>query len=342
MIKNFVLLILVLSLLFCGCQIFQSEDGSGDQTKIESIDSLEIITNLIIQDSSNYRLYSKRASLHLKKGQIDPAFRDLSYAIDMNPKDPDLFILLGDVYFIIGDKDKCLSSYRKAGELDSKNIAPVLKLAETHLILQEYETAQKFIDIAINMDVNNPKAYYLQGIQSIETRDTANALLNLKIAGNLDSTYYETFMQIGAIYTALNDTTAIAYYKAALRAFPNEERAMFLIAISYQELGNYNEALRIYQQIIDLYPTNKVAFYNMGYINMVEMLDFEAAKDYFRQAINLDPSYVEAVYNIGRIYEESGDYDLARNQYKQALELKTNYPLAIDGLNRLDNLKIAN
>ena len=176
----------------------------------------------------------------------------------------------------------------------------------------------------------------------METRDTVNALLNLKIAGNIDTTYYEAYMQIGSLYNALKDTLAIAYYKAALKAIPNDEQAMYLLAFSYQQKGNFDEALTYYQKLTALYPTNVLAYYNSGYINMVEIMDFEAAKDAFRQAILLDPAYVEAVYNLGRIYEETGDIDLARQQYKQALELETNYPLAIEGLNRLDDLSISN
>lgn len=331
-----------LTLLLTGCQSEISNKDQKNNSSIQAVDSIDLVTNQIKLDSTNADLFATRSRLYLKKGKVDPAFRDISYAIDKNPNDPGLFILLGDIYFITGQKENCLSSYRKAGAMDPKSLIPVLKLAETHLILQEFETAAQFIDIALNLDINNPKAYYLRGIQRMEMGDTTLALRNLKIAGNLDSNYYETFMQIGTIYSYLNDTSAIDYYKAALKAQPEEERALFMLGYSYQEKGDYDKAISIYQKINELYPANKRAFYNSGYISMVEMRDFEVAKDAFRQAIAIDPSYVEAVYNLGRIYEETGDFDLARNQYRQALELKTNYPLAIDGLNRLDDLQYSN
>jgi tetratricopeptide (TPR) repeat protein len=338
-IKNLGLGLILMSIVFAGCQSRLSDQNQKADAVTQAVDSIEIVTNLIKQDSADSELFEIRSRLFLKNGQIDPAFRDLSYAIDKNPNDPELFILLGDIYFITGQKENCLSSYRKAGALDPKSLVPVLKLAETHLIMREFETAEQFIDIALNMDINNPKAYYLRGIQKMETGDTTLALTNLKIAGNLDSTYYETFMQIGTLYTSLNDTTAIDYYKAALKALPDEERALFMLGFTYQSMGDFEKAIAIYRKVNELYPSNKRAYYNSGYINMVEFRDFEIAKDDFRQAIAIDPSYVEAVYNLGRIYEETGEYDLARNHYRQALELRTNYPLAIDGLNRLDDLQ---
>jgi tetratricopeptide (TPR) repeat protein len=77
----------------------------------------------------------------------------------------------------------------------------------------------------------------------------------------------------------------------------------------------------------------------MGYISLVEIHDVDGAINLFQQAVAAAPGYYEAVYNLGRAYEEKKMYHEARIQYKQALELKTNYPLAIDALNRLDEIQ---
>lgn len=339
MIRFINILFFVFLLSVIGCQSGGSDKTADEEKAVTVADSVEVLTNLISFDSANYQLFSQRSRLYLKKGQVDQAFRDLSYAIDMNPTDPELFILLGDIYFIIGKKDNCLSSYRKATELDPQSEKPLLKLAETHLILKEYDQASSYINRTLILNVNNPVAYYLKGIYEMETGDTVSALLDLKIAGNLDTTYYESFMQIGVLYNAMNDSLAIDYYKLALKAIPDEERALFLMGVSYQNNNNFEQALETYQKIASLYPSNQFAFFNTGYIYMVEMMDFENAKEAFRQAIAIDPDYVDAVYNLGRIFEETGEYDLAKTQYRQALELETNYPLAIEGLNRLDNLR---
>lgn len=331
---NVFLFVFVLSVI--GCQSGGSDKTTDEEKAVTVADSVEVLTSLISLDSANYQLFSKRSRLYLKKGQVDQAFRDLSYAIDMNPTDPELFILLGDIYFIIGKKDNCLSSYRKAAELDPESETPLLKLAETHLILKEYDQASSYISRTLLLNINNPVAYYLKGIQEVEIGDTVSALLDLKIAGNLDTTYYESFMQIGVLYNAMNDSLAIDYYKLALKAIPDEGRALFLLGVSYQNNNNFEQALETYQKITSLYPSNQFAFFNTGYIYMVEMMDFENAKEAFRRAIAIDPNYVDAVYNLGRIFEETGEYDLAKTQYRQALELETNYPLAIEGLNRLD------
>lgn len=319
-----------------GCQTGGSNSNPESEQENAPVDSLQVLTRMIKEDSLNFKYYADRARIYVQKGEVDPALRDLNKAIELKPDDAGLFVLLGDVYFIIGKKEGSLTSYKKALRMEPENMAPVVKLAETYLILKDYEEAAKYIDLMISKDVNNKKAYYLKGIQLMETGDTAQALINLKIAGNLDSTYYEAFMQTGSLYTAKKDSLAIDFYKAALKARPDDERALLLLALSYQYNNNFDKALDTYQQIERLNPSNKTAFFNSGYIYMVEKQNFDSAVVAFQHAIDIDPSYVEAVYNLGRIYEEQGDYRAAKTQYKQALELETNYPLAVEGLNRLD------
>lgn len=336
MIRLFQIFFLVVLFSLVSCQSNNSKAKKDHDSEVAPTDSIQIFTQLIKKDSANYQLYAKRARMFTEKGQVDPALRDLNRAIELNPDDAGLFIILGDLYFIIGKKESCITSYKKALRLSPESVAPLIKLAETYLILKNYNEANKYIDLTLFNDVNNQKAYYLKGISLTESGDTANALINLKIAGNLDSTYYEAFMQTGSIYTAKNDSLAIDFYKAALKAKPDDERALLLLALSYQYSSNFDKALKTYKELNKVNPSNKTAYFNSGYIFMVEEREFDSAIEAFRQAINIDPAYVEAVYNIGRIYEEQGDYQAARDQYRQALKLKTNYPLAVDGLNRLD------
>ena len=341
MVRIPLLLSILFIIYFSGCNSLNKKTDNSDQN-ISGLDSVEIITNLISRDSTNYTLYKKRASLFLERGNLDPALRDIGSAIDMNREDPELFVMLGDIYFIIGQTDNAITSYKRAVALDPKLEKPILKLAETYIVLQQYDLALRYLDGAISTNVNSSKAFYLKGILKLETGDTLSALTNMKIAINVDSSNYEALMQTGGLLLSKNDSSASDYYKAVLKNQQTDESAMFFLALSYQNMGKFDIALDIYNEIGNLYPNNKSAFFNAGYIYLVEVLDFENAVRSFQTAIVIDPSYVEAVYNLGRTYEEMGRYDDARIQYTQAMELVSNYPLAIDGLNRLDEIQYSN
>jgi tetratricopeptide (TPR) repeat protein len=337
---RFTVFFVVIYLLLVSCEGDPARENNRQLKSITSLqDSILFFTDKISEDSADYHLYVRRAELFVKSGKIDPALRDINYALELNQDDPDVFILLGDVYFILGQTDNSLNSYKKAYTIDPGNARPLISLAEAYLVLQDYEVSRRYLDRAASIEVNHAKTYYLKGILDMETGDSTSALTNLKIAGNIDTLYFDAFMQTGALLSVMEDTSAGVYYKKALKVRPGDERAMFLTALSYQEKGDFNAALDLYEELIAIYPGNKNALFNSGYIYMVEMEDFEKAISYFRQAIVVDPGFVSAVYNLGRTYEASGMYEEARIQYRQALELQTNYSLAIEGLNRLDKIQ---
>jgi tetratricopeptide (TPR) repeat protein len=108
----------------------------------------------------------------------------------------------------------------------------------------------------------------------------------------------------------------------------------------YQENDQYDKALETYAILGRIDTTFKNAPYNTGYIYLVYLKDFQQAARFFSQAIKKDPGYAEAYYNRGFAYELSNQFDMARSDYKMTLKLKTNYQKAIDGLNRLDKMRL--
>lgn len=329
------ILISMLVITLGGCDQKQVNSNQQDHKAGSSIDSITLITNLIANDSANYKLFLKRAYLNLEEGKIDPAFRDVNTALDLEPKAPETFMLLSDLYFILGNVDNAVSALLKAAKLDPNDEQAYIKLAETYLLIKNHSMAQKSAERALSINIDNDQAYFLKGIVFMEQGDTTNAITNLRIAANLDTTNYEALIQLGSIYQNTKDTIALRYYFSALKVKPSDEFALFSIARYYQELGKYEDALIYYEKVNEISPQNMYAFFNKGYILLVENEDFENAEMAFQQAINIDPSYVEAVYNLGRTYEAQGLYADAATKYRHALDLYPNYPLAIDGLNRM-------
>ncbi len=335
--KNYmpILLLAIISIIGCDNQSHKSES-----TNTEQIDSIAFYSNLIIEDSLNERSFSKRARLYLQRGNIDPALRDIQAALKINPVNPELFIILSDIYQVLGQTDNSIASLKKAIKLNPKNVVPYLKLSETYLLLNDSRTAIRYADEAISHNRKNAESYYVKAMGLMEKKDTNNAITNLRISANLDSNNYMTYMQLAAIYTKRKDSLSKQYFNKALKINPGDERALYYLGMYYQEHKLYNKAIETFTKLTGNHPDNKRAFYNMGYIYLVEFEDLEKAKFMFETAISISPGYIEAVYNLGRTLEAMGDYNSARKQYWNAVEILPNYPLAVQGLNRLDDIQI--
>lgn len=321
---------LFIAFFFFSC----SDNNKVENTAID--DPIDFLTQEIAKDADNYKLYAQRASIYLEQGKLDPAFRDLNKALEINPNDSELYVILSDIYFVMGNKENSVSSLNKAASLDPESEIPLTKLSELYLLTGEYDKVHYFADKAILKNLDKAEPYYYKGMAFLETGDTANSLLNLKIATNRDTLNFAANMQIGAIYYSDNDSLSEVYLKRAIRNQPNNSSALYYLGMLYQDNKEFEKALNTYDKLINNTNSGKRAYYNSGYIYLVELNELDQAEEMFLAAISLDPGFVEAVYNLGRTYEAKSDFVLARQQYRKAIEILPNYPLAVQGLNRLD------
>lgn len=321
-------------ILLLGCT---PSSESRQTAAISGADSISLLTEEISQDSINAQRFILRAKLYLRNGNIDPALRDLNHALILEPQNPNLYLLLSDVYLILGQTENSLTSLRRAVSLNPDRVDSYLKTAEVYMLIGNAKAANEAVDRAISIDRDNAESHYLKGIALLMEGDTARAKVSLQISTKLRESNFMSYIQLASIAVAQNDTLAEYYLQQALLDQPQDERALFFMAMINQEKGDFDEAIRYFDQVIELYSLNKRAYYHAGYICLAEIADYSKAEGYFKSAIELDSTYVEAVYNLGRTYEALSDFKKARELYKTSLQLLPNYPLAVQGMNRLDD-----
>ena len=328
--------LVIISFVVTGLFSCTNQTSSVGAQEGSTVDSIVYYTQNIVSDSSNAQLFASRARLYLANGNLDPALRDLNRALALQPENPSLYQTLSDVYLVLGQTDNSLGALRKAISLNPDAVPPYLKLAEVYLLLDNPRAAIGAVDQAISLNGDNAESYYIKGISLLKSGDTLNAILNLKISVRVDEANFMSYMQLASIAVSQDDTLSIYYLKQALKDQPQDERALFFLGMTLQEKRDFEQALDYFQQVVELYPLNKRAFYHAGYLCLVELSRPNEAVEYFGQAVALDSNYVEAVYNLGRSYEEISDEQQARKLYKKALIVLPNYPLAVQGMNRLD------
>jgi tetratricopeptide (TPR) repeat protein len=293
----------------------------------------------VASDSLNPEAFHRRAQYLIHTGDFNSALSDMNKAIQLNSRDSRYFVTLSDIYLAKGMVRNCLEALQKAELLDPSNNDALLKTAELYFILKDYENTFLYIKKAVDLDRQNPVAYFIAGYARMEKGDTSGAIRDLQTAVDQDQGYYEALVELGVIFSARRDPLAIGYFKRATDVEPNREEAYYLLAFTYQEMMELEKAIETYQKLLAINPQYKEAHYNLGYIHQVYLERFREAIGYFTEAIDIDPSYADAYYNRGYCFELSGEAANARKDYQQALSLVTNHELAIRGMNRLDALK---
>lgn len=336
-------LILVWALFISSLLMFSCHPATEKKTGTEKNPSalpveLESLNKKIHSDSLNPENYYLRSRYYLGQKDINKALADINKAIQMDEKKSDYFVALSEIYLSMGRMPNCLEALKKAEELDPVNKNALLKLAEAYFVLSDYENVFKYTNKVLDQDKINPKAYFIRGFAYAELGDTSLAIRNFQQAADQDQHYYEAYLELGVIYSSRKNPLAADYLQTATRIDPGRGEAYYLLGLAYQEQDNIPKAIETYEKLLTIIPDFKEAIYNLGYINLVYLNDFEEAIKYFTRAIALDPKYTDAYFNRGYSYELKGDFINARKDYQKALEITPNYERSIQGLNRLDSL----
>jgi superkiller protein 3 len=329
--------------VFLSCSDAPKTSSSTNNEEVEvtadANDPLTTLNNQIISDSTNADLYVERAKLYLQTDRIDRALRDVNQALSLNNKQLDAYLVLADIYYGMGQAESVLETLNKATELAPDDPRPQVKLAELHLLQRKLNLALGYTDKALALEGNNPEAYYVRGMVFLAREDTVSAMKNFMIARDQDENFFEALYQIGLIYTEQKNPLAVDFLEDAIYRFPNTVVARYQLALYEQEVGSIENAIAHYDTLLMMQPDNSRFIFNLGYIHLVYLQQYEQAISYFDAALAIDPDYIDALYNKGRTLEEMEQYATAREIYEQVLEKQTNYPLAIEGLNRLDRRK---
>ena len=330
-------IVCLLITLILGCN-----RGPARPDKISHEDSLRVvISDLNKQISGNEKdasLFYGRAKVYFDLKEINQALNDINKAIQIDPKKAAYYITLSDIYLQMGQPRNCEESLQKAVSVDPENVNAYLKLANFYLIVKDYSNVDHYVKEVITRDKTNATARFTRALALIETGDTAHAVGDLMDAVKLNQLYFEAYMLLGDLFSTRKDPLAAGYYNNALRIRPNSKEAMYSLGMFYQESGQFPKAIGTYEVLSKLDTTFRDAPYNIGYINLVYLQNFEKAVEYFTKAIVRDSGYADSWYNRGLSYEQMKEYQKAYDDYQKALKLKVNYDKAVQGLNRLDKL----
>ncbi len=111
----------------------------------------------------------------------------------------------------------------------------------------------------------------------------------------------------------------ITHYLQAISCEPRNLTTAFELAIVYTLVGKTQEAVALYDRILERHPDCIAAIYNKGYALKMEG-SCEAAITCYKKAIALDASYDAAHFALGMAYLSKGDFKQGWDQHARFLK----------------------
>ena len=117
--------------------------------------------------------YITRGDAYYSQGKYDLAIVVYKKALELDPKNVYALNNLGDAYYKQGKYDLAISAYKKALEMDPKNVYALNNLGDAYLGQSEYNLAISAYKKALEMNPKN--VYALKGLEKVrETQSKIN------------------------------------------------------------------------------------------------------------------------------------------------------------------------
>ena len=231
-----------------------------------------------------------------------------------------------------------------------------LEIANSLFNQQRYKDALALYDRLLNDDRKNIEAYFMRGLTHHALLDASAALADLSKVIELDNHHHEAFFNRALILAEQGDLTtakidvecAMATYGADsydylmegielshrlkhyadLKTYaerlaklePDLIYATESCAFAYLGLGEYEQALNCFEQVLRVLPQEAAVYNNIGYTYCL-MGDYNQAIPYLNTCIKYDPDFAYAYANRGYAKLERGSIDSALKDVKYSLEL---------------------
>jgi tetratricopeptide (TPR) repeat protein len=203
-------------------------------------------------------------------------------------------------------------------------------LALAYIILDHRDWARPELEKLARVDPRNPLYPYWLGRLDYDDMLYKAAVTNLQKALDLDPAFMKAYDNLGLSYEALGQfDDAIRVYQKAIRLNRQQQRPSpwppLNLGTLLVKLGRLPEAETSLQESLRCEPRLAKAHYQMGLLLEEQKKDEEAIRE-LRQAAEDDPAYPEPHYLLGKIYQRTGERTKAETEFENFQKLKKENP----------------
>ncbi len=316
----------------------KQEDESILKPGVVHYSPLDSITDVIKEQGESAPLFLHRANLYMAYDNPQAAFNDINRARMLDSTSSEYHETKGEYHYMINQTRSAKDEWEKCLRSDPKNSVCIMRMAELMIAVRNYERALKLVNQQLEIDKNDPQAYFMKGIIiRDERKDTALALQYFQNAIDLKQDYIDAIDLMAVTLALQGDTLAKYYYQRILDLQPNSSDIYFKLGVFYMDQNEVNRAIESYTKAIQINPRDADSYYNLAYIHL-ELDLFQQAREYFSKAIQHGERPYKSYYGRGYTFEVVGDLENARKDYRKSLEILPMYTPGQEALARVNRL----
>lgn len=271
------------------------EEGDINASEIAAKQGILIHPNAIA-------LHVKYSQVLLNKGKFEQAIKHLNFVEKIETANPDVHLIKGSAWLILGDEIKAEISFRKAIKQAEDELDDILyHIGSAYVHANDIEKAVDYFEKAVLLNPKNEMALYELGFFCDQLGDFDKSIKYYNLYLDIDPFNYTTWFNLGITHNkAENHDKAIEAYEFALAINDDFHQPLFNIANALANASKYRDAIEKYNEYLLIYPENDDALCYIGecYLNLDEYVKSEK---YYQKAIKVNPENDTAWFGVGLI-----------------------------------------
>jgi len=278
------------------------------------------------KSEARYNLALAQANSH----QDQEALATLQPLIETSPGDQTALALAAEILESKGETPRSVELLRKAILADPKNVDSYLQFAALSYDHASPKVGIDILNAGLSQLPREPTLYLARGVLRTQLGEFSEAADDFETANRIDPQLSFLNVAEGLVKSQQHmSAEALAKFRAAVKAHPNEALAHYLLAEALQELGKsegtteYKEEIDAATRALKLDP-NLVAAHDLLSAVYLESGQVTLSTEHSRDALRLDPQDQQAVYHLILAMRKSGQKDQIPVLMKQLVELRAN------------------
>lgn len=293
-------------------------------------DAVSIFAEALALDPAKTEVRYNLALAQFNAQHAEDALTTLQPLIESASVDAETSRLAAEVLESKGETGRAVELLRKAILANPKNVDAYLQFAALSF---DHASAQVGIDI-VNAGLiqlpNEPRLYLVRGILQTQLGEFARAAEDFEKASRIDPQLSFLGVAQGLVRSQQHmSAEALAKFRAAVKAHPNEAYAQYLLAEALQEEGEpagspgHKEEVGAAKRAVQLDPHMVAAH------DLLSAIDYDdgntsLAIEQSREALALDPNDQPAIYHLIVALRKSDQKDQVPALLKRMVELRSN------------------
>jgi tetratricopeptide (TPR) repeat protein len=291
------------------------DEGDIQASEIAAKQGIQIHPNAI-------PLQLKYAQILISKGKYDQAHKYLNFAEKVETANPDVHLLKGSAWLIMGNEVDAKISFAKAlKHADGEEDDILYHIGSAFVQVGDIQKAIQYFEKAIIYNPKNDMVLYDLAFFCDQTGKYKKSIKYYNLFIDNDPYNYTAWFNMGIVFNKANKhKKAIEAYEYALAINEGFHMALFNIGNALANSSKFEKAIDKYREYLEVDPKNDDAYCYIGecYLNLE---DNKNSEDNYLKALEINDDNDTAWFGIGLIMWIEQNYEKSINHIKKAIKI---------------------